>query len=432
MKGILRPDVNGEGEDMSKIRSRIPFVLMLLLIFCSALTGCGVGAKTGKKAKKKEESKKQPVVVESVVNMSMNGRDADYAFILENPNQHWILQDIPYKVTVFDANGKELNISEEKIDIVDPGQKAVVTGSTHVALSVPASIKVDFSCQTDNFTKVVKHAGIEAFSFNGIWGEKAEWDTHQGQKVSLSSNFLNNSPYKIDSFLVGVVLRKDGKMVSARTETLGEAEPGYKQISILDYFDDVSFDTVELYAREEQLPEKTEKDDSYVPESNPKNSNTKKLLSAEKVVEPLEDSDHSTRSAERSQSNSGYSSQQTLINPGSSDTESNSDNSSQNIQETPDNNTGNNNNGQLNPEWKALLDSYEGLVDQYIAAEQNYEANPTDETALNEYQSCKTQMNDYYQKLQEFEASSDSLSYADLDYYNKVMARVYQKTAGIS
>lgn len=86
----------------------------------------------------------------------------------------------------------------------------------------------------------------------------------------------------------------------------------------------------------------------------------------------------------------------------------------------------------VNPELKAFLDSYESFMDQYITFMKNYQANPTDVTLLNEYQTYLAKYNDFAQKIQAYEASEASMSSADLAYYNEVVTKVYQKLSSVS
>lgn len=83
------------------------------------------------------------------------------------------------------------------------------------------------------------------------------------------------------------------------------------------------------------------------------------------------------------------------------------------------------NNGGLDPDFKAAMDSYEAFIDEYVAFMKKYNKNPNDISLITDYA-------DYIGKYSEFAASiakweDEDLNNEELAYYIDVQARVSKK-----
>lgn len=83
--------------------------------------------------------------------------------------------------------------------------------------------------------------------------------------------------------------------------------------------------------------------------------------------------------------------------------------------------------GQVTPELKNFLDSYEAFMDQYVELAKKYKANPSDMTLLSEYSDCLTKLSDFEKQANAYEQSESSMSTADYNYYIDSMARIQKK-----
>lgn len=81
----------------------------------------------------------------------------------------------------------------------------------------------------------------------------------------------------------------------------------------------------------------------------------------------------------------------------------------------------------VTPELKEFWDSYESIVDEYIALTEKYKNNPTDMQVLSDYLTILDKYNEFAQKANEYSAQEDEMSTADLNYYLDVTTRVSKK-----
>ena len=79
----------------------------------------------------------------------------------------------------------------------------------------------------------------------------------------------------------------------------------------------------------------------------------------------------------------------------------------------------------LDPDFKAAMDSYEEFVDEYVAFMKKYKANPTDTSLLSSYSDY---MSKYSKLASDFAKwGNKELSSAEAAYYAEVQARVSKK-----
>ncbi len=78
--------------------------------------------------------------------------------------------------------------------------------------------------------------------------------------------------------------------------------------------------------------------------------------------------------------------------------------------------------GEVDPEFKAVMDSYETFFKEYCDILKKYAANPTDATLIADYAQYTAQYTETMAKLNEIE--EDSLGVAELAYYTEVNARI--------
>lgn len=88
------------------------------------------------------------------------------------------------------------------------------------------------------------------------------------------------------------------------------------------------------------------------------------------------------------------------------------------------------NSGDVNPDFKATMDSYEAFFDEYIAFMQKYQNSNDVTSMLSDLTSYMTKYTEVMDKLNSIDAKS--LSSADAIYYAEVMARISQKLASVS
>ena len=93
--------------------------------------------------------------------------------------------------------------------------------------------------------------------------------------------------------------------------------------------------------------------------------------------------------------------------------------------ETPTESTSGSNTDDIDPDFKAAMDSYEEFFDEYVAIMKKYKENPTDLSILSDYATYMGQYADMIQKLEEWE--SKDLNTAEAAYYIDVQARITKK-----
>ena len=83
-------------------------------------------------------------------------------------------------------------------------------------------------------------------------------------------------------------------------------------------------------------------------------------------------------------------------------------------------------NGLVDPELKAFLDSYEEYMDSYIEFMQKMADNPDDLTIMAEYANMMLKYNEFAAAIEKYDSDED-MSEADRLYYIEVITRVEQK-----
>ncbi len=83
------------------------------------------------------------------------------------------------------------------------------------------------------------------------------------------------------------------------------------------------------------------------------------------------------------------------------------------------------NDGGLDPDFKAAMDSYEKFFDEYVAIMKKYADNPTDMSILSDYTKYMGQYADMMKKFEKWE--NEDLNTAEAAYYLEVQTRITKK-----
>lgn len=89
----------------------------------------------------------------------------------------------------------------------------------------------------------------------------------------------------------------------------------------------------------------------------------------------------------------------------------------------PDNDASNN--GSLNPNFKAAMDSYENFMDEYVAFMKKYKANPGDLNLLADYTDYMSKYTDFVEDFEKWE--DEDMNDAETAYYIGIQSRVSKK-----
>ena len=86
--------------------------------------------------------------------------------------------------------------------------------------------------------------------------------------------------------------------------------------------------------------------------------------------------------------------------------------------------------GGLDPDFKAAMDSYEDFMDEYVAFMKKYNENPTDLTLIGEYSEFMTEYAQFAEDFAKWE--NEEMNAAETAYYLEVQSRVSQKLLEVS
>ena len=86
--------------------------------------------------------------------------------------------------------------------------------------------------------------------------------------------------------------------------------------------------------------------------------------------------------------------------------------------------------GNLDPEFKEMMDAYEEFFDEYIAFMEKYKENPTDMSLLSELSDMLTKEAEMLKEMEGLDQSE--MSSAELAYYLEVTGRIYEKLAKVT
>lgn len=84
-----------------------------------------------------------------------------------------------------------------------------------------------------------------------------------------------------------------------------------------------------------------------------------------------------------------------------------------------------NNNGDINPEFKSAMDSYEKFIDEYVAFMKKYNENPSDLDLLSDYADYMSKYADFVENFEKWK--DEELNATETAYYIDVQARVSKK-----
>ena len=89
---------------------------------------------------------------------------------------------------------------------------------------------------------------------------------------------------------------------------------------------------------------------------------------------------------------------------------------------------------EIDPDFKAFMDSYEDFIDEYVEFLKKMYDDPSDLTILSEYSDYMTEYAEFCAKVEKYGNSKDELNDAELAYYVEVTTRCSEKLlkAGIS
>ena len=141
-----------------------------------------------------------------------------------------------------------------------------------------------------------------------------------------------------------------------------------------------------------------------------------------------------TRTAvESTQSDSDYSADSYDTAPATDDSSRSTDDSysdSQNTDSIQDQQSSDP--GVVDPQLKAMLDSYEEFIDEYIKFLKTYTNSNDPMAMLSEYTTYMTKYSDLMQKISELDSKQDQMSQADRAYYIDWNARIQKKLLEVS
>ena len=80
---------------------------------------------------------------------------------------------------------------------------------------------------------------------------------------------------------------------------------------------------------------------------------------------------------------------------------------------------------EINPDFKAAMESYEKFFDEYVAIMKKYKEDPTDLSILSDYATYMGQYADMMQKFEKWE--NEDLNTTEAAYYIDVQARITKK-----
>ncbi|OQY48433.1 MAG: hypothetical protein B6242_02290 [Anaerolineaceae bacterium 4572_78] len=85
------------------------------------------------------------------IGFGQDGKDVALAFMVENPNPDYVVQDSEYEVIAYDADDNQLDTQEGFISFILPAQKTAVADTMYLSSNVPVA-KLDLHVKKGNFT----------------------------------------------------------------------------------------------------------------------------------------------------------------------------------------------------------------------------------------------------------------------------------------
>ena len=192
-------------------------LVMALVGLCIAGCSCSKSSSNTQQAKQDENVR----LVESGYEISEGGY-MNAGVIIENPSQDTAYEFPKIIATAFDANGAVLATETQVLNKIQPGERQAF----HVFMSCNGQepARIDFSVENGN--KVAPSSKAIKSSDLIISGTNERVDKYSS---SLTGMVKNNSQNNTKGIAVTVLLRKEGKIVSAYTSFVDDLNAGQEK-----------------------------------------------------------------------------------------------------------------------------------------------------------------------------------------------------------
>ena len=210
--------INFKEEGLMKKRILALCLVMALVGLCIAGCSCSKSSSNTQQQVKQDENVR---LVESGYEISEGGY-MNAGVVIENPSQDTAYEFPKIIATAFDANGAVLATETQVLNEIQPGERQAF----HVFMSCNGQepARIDFSVENGN--KVAPSSKVIKSSDLIISGTNERVDKYSS---SLTGMVKNNSQNNAKGIAVTVLLRKEGKIVSAYTSFVDDLNAGQEK-----------------------------------------------------------------------------------------------------------------------------------------------------------------------------------------------------------
>lgn len=172
----------------------------------------------------------------------------DYCGMVHNPNEVLIAEYPKLIVTIRNGDGSIMATDESEGGIIMPGDTVPIIGSFSMATSdLAEDAQIIFETECHEFGRsnsLYKNVKCSEFSFTNVSERTSDGENY------VTGEIANNSATDLDSVMLSVILRNEGKIVYMEYDYVSGLKAGQSKPFQITSFDDWPVhDTIECYAQ---------------------------------------------------------------------------------------------------------------------------------------------------------------------------------------
>ncbi len=172
----------------------------------------------------------------------------DYCGMVHNPNEALIAEYPKLIVTIRNGDGSIMATDDSGGGIIMPGDTVPIIGSFSMVIGdLAEDAQIIFETECDEFSKsnsLYKNVRCSEFSFTNVSERSSDGENY------VTGEIANNSATDLDTVILSVILRKEGKIAYMEYDYISGLKAGQsKPFQVTSFADWPAHDAVECYAQ---------------------------------------------------------------------------------------------------------------------------------------------------------------------------------------
>lgn len=218
--------------------------LLLVLMMCVSLVGCGGSDKENDNTDNKDEAstKEEKLDLEIVDSgFSMDDEYLCYGVNLYNPNKSYYIELPTYTVTAYSDDGKIITTEDQGLNCISPNENIYWCGKLDCKGQTPVKVEFKTKNDKDNYTKNKKNIN-SLLTIDNVSENKDDYET------AYTGIVKNGNNKKIDSVAIILIFKKEGKIVGGEYSFAEDVDASGECPFEISTYNDIDYDSYDLYA----------------------------------------------------------------------------------------------------------------------------------------------------------------------------------------